>query len=187
MVAVYPGLTLLLVFALAILFIRIGAIALTMTGLSPDVASFQAIRVSGAGYTTEEAEQTVATPERRKIVKALIRVGSLSLLGALAPLVGSFAGGDGNVLTLVYILVGAGVIVVFAHSRWLNRLVTPLVRRALSRTTSLDIRDYSQLLSLHGEYRVSEIDARAGEDRRRSAQGVGPRRRGRARVGDRAG
>ena len=164
MVAVYPILTLLLVFALAILFIRIGAIALSMTGLSPDVASFQAASAfSGAGYTTEESEQTVATPERRRIIKTLIRLGSLSLLGALVPLIGSFAGGDGNLITLVYILVGAATIVVFARSRWLNRLVTPLIRRALSETTSLEIRDYSQLLGLHEEYRVSEIDAGAGD------------------------
>lgn len=164
MVAVYPIFTLLLVFALAILFIRIGAIALHMTGLSPDVASFQAASAfSGAGYTTEEAEQTVATPERRTIIKTLIRLGSLSLLGALVPLIGSFAGGNGNLITLVYILVGAAMIVIFARSRWLNKLVTPLIRRALSETTTLDIRDYSQLLGLHGEYRVSEIDAQAGD------------------------
>lgn len=131
-----------------------------MTGISQDVASFQAASAfSGAGYTTEEAEQTVATPERRKIIKTLIRLGSLSLLGALVPLIGSFAGGNGNLITLIYILVGAGVIVIFARSRWLNRLVTPLIRRALSETTSLEIRDYSQLLGLHGEYRVSEINA----------------------------
>ncbi|HET7324317.1 MAG TPA: hypothetical protein VFJ06_08300 [Halococcus sp.] len=68
-----------------------------MTGLSPEVASFQAASAfSGAGYTTEEAEQTVTTPERRKIIKTLIRLGSLSLLGALIPLIGSFAGGNGT-------------------------------------------------------------------------------------------
>ena len=77
------------------------------------------------GYTTEESEQTVATPERRQIIKTLIRLGSLSFLGALVPLIGSFAGGGGNLITLVYILVGAATIVVFARSRWLNRLVTP--------------------------------------------------------------
>ena len=163
-VAVYPIFTLLLVFALAILFIRIGAVALNMTGLSPDIASFQAASAfSGAGYTTEEAEQTVATPERRGIIKTLIQLGNLSLLGALVPIIGSFAGGGGNLITLVYILVGAATILVFAHSRWLNKLVTPLIRRALSETTSLEIRDYSQLLGLHEKYRVSEIDAKAGD------------------------
>ena len=39
----------------------------------------------------------------------------------------------------------------------------PPIRRALSETTSLEIRDYSQLLGLHKEYRVSEIDAEAGD------------------------
>ena len=60
--------------------------------------------------------------------RALVRVcardtvhpdrGSLSLLGALAPLIGSFAGSEGNSITLVYVLVGAGAIALFAHSRF---------------------------------------------------------------------
>lgn len=163
MVAVYSILALLLVFALALLVIRIGSIALNMTGLSPDIASFQAASAfSGAGFTTDEAEQTVQTPGRRKIIKTLIRLGSLGLLSAIAPLVGSFTDGNGNLLTTVYILTGAGVIVLFAHSRWLNRLVTPIIERALDRTTDLKIRDYTRLLGLRSDYRVSEIDV--GED-----------------------
>lgn len=164
MVAVYSVLALLLVFALALLVIRIGSIALNMTGLSPDVASFQAASAfSGAGFTTDEAEQTVRTPARRKVIKALIRLGSLGLLSAIAPLVGSFTDGGGNLLTTVYILTGAGVIVLFARSRWLNRLITPLIERALDHTTELRIRDYTRLLGLQDDYRVSEIDVAAGD------------------------
>ncbi len=159
MVAVYSVLALLLVFALALLVIRIGSIALNMTGLSPDVASFQAASAfSGAGFTTDEAEQTVRTPARRKIIKTLIRLGSLGLLSAIAPLVGSFTGGSGTLLTTAYILLGAGLIILFARSQWLNRLITPLIERALDRTTELYIRDYTRLLGLQDDYRVSEID-----------------------------
>lgn len=165
MVATYPVLSLLVIFALSLLIVRIGSIALEMTGLSPDVASFQATSAfSGAGYTTEEAEQAVTTAGRRKTVKALIRLGSIGLLGAISSLVVSFtrSGGE-NLVNLLSILGGAGVIILFARSRWFNRLVTPLIEWALSKTTELEVTDYSQLLGLQREYRVSEVEIDAGD------------------------
>ncbi|MDL5363195.1 TrkA C-terminal domain-containing protein [Halalkalicoccus sp. NIPERK01] len=165
MVATYPILSLLVIFALSLLIVRVGSIALEMTGLSPDVASFQATSAfSGAGYTTEEAEQTVATAGRRKTVKALIRLGSIGLLGAISSLILSFTQtSDGHLLNLAYILGGAGVIILFARSRWFNRIVTPFIEWALSRTTELEVRDYAQLLGLQSEYRVAEVDIEASD------------------------
>lgn len=159
MVAVYSVLALLLVFALALLIIRIGSIALNMTGLSPDVASFQAASAfTGAGFTTDEAEHTVQTPARRAVIKTLIRLGSLGFLTAIAPLVGSFTDEGSTLVTAASIVAGAGVIVLFARSEWLNRLITPVIERTLSRTTDLAIRDYTRLLGLQSEYGVCEID-----------------------------
>lgn len=69
--------SLLLVIALSLLFVRVGAIALTMTGISEDVAKFQALSAfSGAGFTTGEAENVVNGPARRRIIAMLIRAGS---------------------------------------------------------------------------------------------------------------
>ncbi|GAA0217022.1 hypothetical protein J2752_002744 [Halarchaeum rubridurum] len=165
MVATYPILSLLIIFALSLLIVRTGSIALEMNGLSPDVASFQATSAfSGAGYTTEEAEQAVTTAGRRKTVKALIRLGSIGIIGAISSLVLSFTRTSGdNLLGLLYILGGVGVIVLFARSRWFNRLVTPLIEWALSKTTELEVTDYVQLLGLQREYRVAEVDVEAGD------------------------
>ena len=160
MVATYPILSLLVIFALSLLIVRIGSIALEMTGLSPDISSFQAASAfSGAGYTTDEAERTVITAGRRKTVKALIRLGSIGLLGAISSLVLSFTrtGGE-NLLNLLYILGGAGVIILFARSKWFNRLVTPLIEWTLGKTTELEVTDYAQLLGLQREYRVAEVE-----------------------------
>lgn len=164
MVAVSPILSLLVIFALSLLVVRVGSVALRMTGLSPDVASFQATSAfSGAGYTTEEAERTVSTPGRRAVVKALIRLGSIGLLGAISSLVLSFTGTGANARTLAYILGGAGLLILLARSRWFNRLVTPLIERALSRATDLEVRDYARLLGLQREYRVAEVDVGSGD------------------------
>lgn len=165
MVATYPILSLLVIFALSLLIVRVGSVALEMTGLSPDVASFQATSAfTGAGYTTEEAEQTIATSGRRAIVRALIRLGNIGLLGAISSLVLSFTRTGGNHLaSLTYILGGAGVIVLFARSRWFNRLVTPLIERVLRRTTELEVTDYAQLLGVQREYRVAEVTVDASD------------------------
>jgi len=164
MVATYPILSLLVIFALSLLVVRVGSVALRMTGLSPDVASFQATSAfSGAGYTTEEAERTVSTPGRRTIVKALIRLGSIGLLGAISSLVLSFTDGGADARTLAFILGGAGLLILLARSRWFNRLATPVIEWALRRTTGLDVRDYARLLGLQREYRVAEIDVSSGD------------------------
>lgn len=165
MVAIYPIASLFVVFALALLVVRTGAIALRMTGLTPDIASFQAASAfSGAGFTTAEAERVVSTPERRRIVKALILLGNLGLVSAITSLVLSFTRANGGGLrNLVLIVVGITSLVHVARSDWLNRLVTPLIERFLRRTTDLELTDYTQVLGLQRDYRVAEIDVRVDE------------------------
>lgn len=160
MVALYPVLSLLVIFAVSVLIVRIGSVALRMTGLTPDVASFQAASAfSGAGFTTEEAEYAVSTPERRAVVKALIRLGSVGLVSVIVSLVLSFTNSGGQQFrSLVYVLGGVTVIVLLARSRWLNRVLTPFIERALASTTTLDVRDYTKVLGLRREYRIAEID-----------------------------
>ncbi|MDF2957610.1 MAG: PhoU and TrkA_C domain-containing protein [Candidatus Alkanophagales archaeon MCA70_species_1] len=52
--------------------VRIGAIALELTGLSRDVAAFQAQSAfSGVGFTTSESEFIASHPVRRRIVRIL--------------------------------------------------------------------------------------------------------------------
>lgn len=165
MVNLYPILSLLVIFAVSLVVIRVGSVALRMTGLSPDVASFQATSAfSGAGYTTEEAEKAVETPGRRKVVKALIRLGSLGLISAVSSLVLSFTGTGTDRLGSLALVVGGVVgLVLLARSRWLNRLATPLIERALEQTTDLALRDYTRVLGLQREYRVAEIDVGAAD------------------------
>ena len=164
MVATYPIVSLLVIFALSLLIVRVGSVALRMTGLSSDVASFQAASAfSGAGYTTEEAERAVSTPGRRTIIKALIRLGSVGLVSVIASLVLSFTAGGENFLSLAYIVGGVSALVLLARSQWFNRLVTPLIRRVLSRATDLDVRDYTRVLGLQREYGVAEIDVGSGD------------------------
>lgn len=164
MAAVYPILSLLIIFAISLFVVRVGSVALRMTGLTPDVASFQAASAfSGAGFTTEESEYAISTPERRAVVKALIRLGSVGLVSVIASLVLSFTDPRGGQFwSLVYVLVGTVGIVLVARSRWLNRALTPLIERALQRVTGLAVQDYTEVLGLQREYRIAEVDVQEG-------------------------
>ena len=58
-----PIISLLLVILFSIIFVRIGAVALEMTGLSREVAAFQAQSAyTGVGFTTSESEYVMSHP-----------------------------------------------------------------------------------------------------------------------------
>jgi hypothetical protein len=155
----FAVITLLLVFVVSLLIIRTGTIALVMTGLSEEVASFQAASAfSGAGFTTDEAERTISTPQRRRIINLLIRVGSIGIVTAIASLVLSFSqASSGAAPQLLYLIIGTIVIVLFARSQWFNRLLSPPLRWLLTETTTLNLNDYANLLELREGYRVAEL------------------------------
>lgn len=152
--------SLLVVIALSLLVVRVGAVALELTGLSEDVARFQALSAfSGAGFTTTETESVVTHPARRGVVAVLIRLGSVGIVTAISSLLLSFVGaGEATPDRLGVLVLGVVALLALARSRWFNRLLTPLIERTLQRYTTLDLRDYADLLSLGEDYRIVEID-----------------------------
>ena len=61
---------------IAMVIVRIGAVALEMTGLDVGTARFQALSAfTGTGFTTREAEDVVRHPQRRRVVAVLIVLG----------------------------------------------------------------------------------------------------------------
>lgn len=152
--------SLLIVLALSMLVIRIGAVAFLMTGLSEEVAQFQALSAfSGAGFTTGEAENIVKHPARRRIASWLIRLGSVGVVSSIATLLLSFVGaGQATPERLLVLVLGIFVLLGLARSRIFNRMLTPLIERLLARYTTLDLRDYAALLHLREDYRIVEIE-----------------------------
>jgi hypothetical protein len=155
----FAVITLLLVLVVSLLIIRTGTIALVMTGMSEDVASFQAASAfSGAGFTTDEAEQVVSSPQRRHIVKLLMRAGSVGVVTAIASLVLSFSRSQGSALPrFSSLVVGTVLIVLFLRSQWFKRGLSPALGRILTETTTLNRNEYAHLLELREGYRVSEL------------------------------
>jgi hypothetical protein len=157
-------LSLLLVVSLSVLIVRIGAIALTMTGLSDEVARFQALSAfSGAGFTTGESENVVNGPARRRIAAWLIRLGSAGVVTAISTLMLSFVGdGAATWEKLALLVPGLALIVWAGRSARFDRWTRPLIERLLRERAALDLRDYAGLLHLREDWRVIEAEARAG-------------------------
>lgn len=154
--------SLLAILSLSMLIVRIGSVALMMTGLSRDAASFQALSAfSGAGFTTGESELVTDSPERRRIVALLIRAGSVGAVTVISSLILSFVESeDETPKRLLIIVLGLAGLVVLSRSAWFNRM-PPIIQRALSRSSTLVVRDYAALLHLREDYRVAEIEVRA--------------------------
>ncbi len=155
--------SLLIVLTVSILITRIATVALMHTGLSRESARFQARSAfTGVGFTTDEAEKVVGHPVRRRILMLLMLLGNAGIVTAISSMILTFVdkddGGAGAWLLRFALLIG-GVAILWtaAYSQWLDQRLSRLIRWALARWTSLDVRDYASLLRLSGEYTVTEL------------------------------
>src|SRR6476661_3171459 len=151
--------TVFVVLLVSLLIARVGAVALSVTGMSRESARFQARSACfGVGFTTAEAESVVGHPVRRRIIAWLILLGNAGVVSVLGTLVISFGGDQGNTLKRAgLLLVGLIVLAFIAASRPVDRALNRIIRRALARWTDLDVRDYSAVLELEGGYEVAEL------------------------------
>ena len=145
----------LLTVSVSLLITRIGTSALAHTGLSKEVARFQARSAFfGVGFTTSEAESVVNHPVRRRIVLWLVLLGNAGIVTVLASVVLSASSGGGITLGRAALLAaGLAILGLLARSRALTRAIDA----ALNRWTDLEVRDYADLLQLSGDFTVSEL------------------------------
>lgn len=155
-----PLITFLLVILFSIIVVRIGTVALKMTGLSRDVAAFQAQSAfSGVGFTTSESEYVVSHPVRRRIIRILMLLGSAGLTSAMATLVLTFVGTTAQEMLdrALWLTVGLAALFLFARSKIVDRGLSWIIERALEKFTHIKIYDYEQLLGLSKGYTISMI------------------------------
>lgn len=157
-------LTLLVIVVMSLLVVRVATIALTQTGISKDLARFEARSAfTGAGYTTMQSEQIVGHPVRRRIVMMLMLLGSAGHVTVISSLILSFVGRHGDAITgrigfrLAALFMGLTVLWMVGHSDWCDKQITRAIKWALVRFAHLDLIDYVGLLQLAGEYQVAEL------------------------------
>jgi hypothetical protein len=150
--------TVFVVLLASLLIARVGAVALTLTGMSHESSRFQARSAFfGVGFTTAEAEAVVGHPVRRRIIAWLILLGNAGVISILGSLVISFGGERDTLGHVGILLAGLVVVALLATSRPVDRVLTRVIRRVLGRWTNLEVRDYAAVLELEGGYTVAEL------------------------------
>ncbi len=156
-------LSLLVALTLSLIVTRVAAMALMFTGLSREAAKFQARSAfTGCGYTTEESEQTVNHPVRRRIIMMLMLIGNIGLATVGATVMVSFmsttsASYQQQLILMSLLVVGLVVLWIVFSSRWVERHMNRVIAWALKKFTDLDVRDYVALLELSRGYAITEM------------------------------
>lgn len=129
--------SLLIVLTLSLLITRIATVALTHTGLSREVAQFQARSAfTGVGFTTGESEKVVQHPVRQRILMLLMLLGNAGFVSAVSSLLLTFTspgGPEGLLLRLLFLGIGILVLWALATSPWADRYLSRLIKWAFVR------------------------------------------------------
>ncbi|MDQ1255718.1 MAG: hypothetical protein QG656_312 [Candidatus Hydrogenedentes bacterium] len=162
MEGIIPMVSLLSVVAISFLVIRIGTAALVYTGLSRDLAKFQAgTAFLGVGFTTSESEQVIGHPVRRRIIAMMMLLGNAGFIAAISSILPVFItadqGGAEFLTRILFLSSGLMVLWAISLSKWLDRRMEQAIEWALRRWTTLDIWDYQGLLHLSEGYSVCEL------------------------------
>lgn len=161
------ALSLFTILTLSVVFVRIGSVALRLTGLPPHVAQFQARSAfTGTGFTTGEATLVVNHPDRRRIIGILMVLGNAGLVTTIAAVVLSYV--DFEVTRENLIEEGiwfaglAFAIWLVAFSKWAERNMTKAIEWFLKHKADL-LNDKTTSLMLVGDgYHVAAIKVGSG-------------------------
>lgn len=153
--------TFVVVVTLALLVVRIATVALTLTGLSRDMASFQARSAyTGVGFTTAESEAVVSDPRRRRIMKILMLLGHAGLVTSASTLIIGFSDSNPEYslrIRLATLLTGLIALWGVAYSKTVDKMIFHVAAWGLRRFTTLTVKDFTTFLELPDGYAVVEL------------------------------
>ncbi|HEA29021.1 MAG TPA: potassium transporter TrkA [Leeuwenhoekiella sp.] len=154
------AITLFLVVTLSVLITKIASIALAHTGLSSQIARFQARSAyTGTGFCTSESEKIMNHPVRRKIIYSLMLVGNAGIVTVISSLVLTFILPE-SMLSKFYafLIVVCGISIIWwaIKSNWVDRGLSKIINNMLRRYTDIEIQDYAAVLHLKDNYKISE-------------------------------
>jgi hypothetical protein len=155
--------TLILIVASAIV-VKVGAVALRMTGLDAKRAKFQALSAfTGTGFTTRDSELVVRDDRRRRVIMTLMILGNAGFVSVLATLIGSFAQVKKAVqvpIHLVAIIVCIFLVYLIGRRARLMRKLSDWIERRLAKWTGLQEIPVDEVFQLAEGYGVASIRVR---------------------------
>jgi len=157
--------TVLLVLSVSVLVVRIASVGLTLTGISKDLAEFQSLSAfTGSGFTTEESEEIVNHPVRRRIVMHLMLLGHAGMFIGVPSVLLSFLSvvDDGHLwnerwFRLGALVVGVALMWFVTTTKVVDTAMWKMNEWALRRWSRLEVQDYHRLLRFAHEYVVWEM------------------------------
>ena len=153
--------TFFLIILLALFINRIATVALTFTGISREMARFQARSAfCTVGFTTSESENLVNHPVRRRIISMLMLLGNAGFVGLVATVLSSFSNRSEVSLSVRIGLLVAGLAGLWAigMSKWVDDKLFRIISWALRRFTQMEVHDFLHLLNLSEGYSVTELN-----------------------------
>ena len=163
----YAIASLLVIVAVSLVVTRVATVMLTATGLSREVARFQARSAfTGSGFTTRESEDVVNHPLRRRIVMALMLLGNAGIVASVGSLMIGFtrsSGGSAEWIKLGELVGGLVALVWISRSQLVDTRLNALISAMLQRFTDVPTRDRAELVALAGDYGVSELVVEQGD------------------------
>ena len=118
---------------ISFLIVRVGAIALMMTGVERPKAVFQSLSAfTGTGFTTREAEVVVNNPLRRKIVSVLMILGNAGIVAVIISATSSVVTSKVHELPIHFILLLIGIYLIYRLGKsrgFIQKLETFIERR----------------------------------------------------------
>lgn len=161
MTVLLPVLVFLLALTISLIVIRVGTMALMLTGLSREAARFQAHSAfTGVGFTTVESETIVTHPVRRHLTMGLMMLGNIGMATVIATLTATLLSeSTSENWGLSLLVLAAGILVLYAlfKSPWIESQLNRPIAWALRQFTQLDVRDYVSLLELSSGFAVTEM------------------------------
>ena len=159
-------LSLLIVALLFVTAARVATIALVGTGMATESASFQArSALMGVGFTTAEAEAAINHPVRRRVILWLMTFGNAGVITGISTLLLGFVNAETEqtIQRITLLTLGLLGLVILTRARRLDRMLSRTTKWALARWTTLDTRDFAQLLRFGHDFGIIELHAR-GDD-----------------------
>ena len=131
--------------------VRIGAVALELTGMETHAARFQALSAfTGTGFTTRDSENVVRHPHRRKIVSWLIILGNAGMISVIASLIQTFKATP-ELQDAALRIAGVGLCVLLLYwivaARRVTAFIDRTLKKQLSQRTNLEPLEVEEILS----------------------------------------
>ena len=151
---------LIIVIIISFLIIKVGSIALRMTGIDKESANFQSLSAfTGTGFTTFEAEDVVNYHNRRRVIKILMLLGNVGIVSIITMLILSFSGSDISETATKLGLLGLVIlaIIIFSAVRGLETFIDNFIARRLAKFTQFSMGTFHEMIRLANGYGVAEI------------------------------